>query len=56
MMFSAFVYCSESVALSQFLDSLLSTQSPMTIIQATVNTIESSVLLENINIQRMTRP
>ena len=36
-MFSAMIYCSESVALFQFLHSLLSTQSPRTIIQATVN-------------------
>ena len=45
-MFSAIVYCSESLALSQFLHSLLSTQSPRTIIQATVNTIESGDIIE----------
>ena len=53
MMFSAFVYCSESVAISQFLHSLLSTQSPRTIIQATVNTIESVGLDENKNKKRL---
>ena len=41
MLFSAIVYCSEPVALAQFLHSLLSTQSPRTIIRATVNTIQS---------------
>ena len=53
MMFSAFVYCSESVPLFQFLHSLLSTQNPRTIIQATVNTIESVVFDENENRMRM---
>ena len=43
MMFSAIVYCSKPVALSLFLHSLLSTQSPRTIIQATVNTIQSDI-------------
>ena len=37
--FSVIVDCSESVAISKFLHSLLSTQSARTIIQATVNTI-----------------
>ena len=46
MMFSAFVYCSESVALAQFLNSLLSNQSPRTIIQAIVNTIVSESIKE----------
>ena len=46
MLFSAVVYCSEPVALSQFLHSLLSTQSPRTIIQATVNTIQSDATIE----------
>ena len=41
MMFSAIVYCSEPVGLYQFLHNLLSNQSPRTIIQATVNTIQS---------------
>ena len=50
MLFSVIVYCSEPVALSQFLHSILSTQSPRTIIQATVNTIQS----DNIN-ERMTK-
>ena len=45
-LFSAIVYCSESVALSQFLHRLLSTQSPRTVIQATVNTIESGDIIE----------
>ena len=55
MIFSALVYCSESVVLSQFLHSLLSTQSPRTIIQATVNTIEFNVLHENRNRMKMNR-
>ena len=55
MIFSAFVYCSESVALSKFLHSLLSSQSPRTIIQATVNTIESVVLDENKNKERLNK-
>jgi hypothetical protein len=38
MMFSGIVYCTEPMALYQFIHSLLSTQSPRTIIQATVNT------------------
>ena len=46
MIFSAAVYCSESLPLSQFLHSLLSTQSPRTIIQATVNTIQSDNVKE----------
>ena len=44
MMFTTMVYCSEPVALSQFLHSLLSTQSPRTIIRAIVNTIQSNDL------------
>ena len=44
MMFSAIVYCSEPVALSQFLHSLLTDHSPRTIIKATVNTIQSNVI------------
>ena len=46
MVFSAVVYCSESVALAQFLHNLLSTKSPRTIIQATVNTIQSDHIME----------
>ena len=53
MLFSAIVYCSESVALSQFLHNLLSTQSPRTIIQATVNTIQSGNLKEVFNRDRI---
>ena len=54
MIFSIIVYCSESVALSQFYHNLLSTESPKTVIKATVNTIESKnlkerILRENIN-------
>ena len=45
MLFSAIIFCSEPVALSQFLHNLLSAQSPRTIIQATVNTLKS----DNIN-------
>ena len=41
-MFTAVIYCTESVAFPQFLNNLISTQSPRTIIQATVNTIQSS--------------
>ena len=48
MLFSAIVYCSESVPLSQFLHSLLSTQSPRTIIQATINTIQAEDMKERI--------
>ena len=53
MLFSVVVYCSEPVALSQFLHSLLSSESPRTIIQATVNTIESDNVKEPQNIERM---
>ena len=49
MIFSSLIYCSESVALSQFLQSLLSNQSPRSIIQATVNTIQSGTIKENVN-------
>ena len=45
MLFSAIIFCSEPVALSQFLHNLISAQSPRTIIQATVNTLKS----DNIN-------
>ena len=41
MMLAAMVYCSESVALSQFLTELVSTQSPRTIIKASVNILQS---------------
>ena len=53
MTFSTLIYCSESVALTQFLHSLLSTQSPRTIIQATVNTIQSDNIKEKENRKRM---
>ena len=46
MLFSAIIFCSEPVALSQFLHNLLTTQSPRTIIQATVNTIQSEDIKE----------
>ena len=46
MLFSAIIYCSEPVALSQFLHNLLSTQSPRTIIHAAVNTIQSEDIKE----------
>ena len=49
MLFSAIIYCSEPVALSQFLHSLISTQSPRTIIQATVNTINFGDTKESIS-------
>ena len=55
MMFSTMIYCSESVALSQFLHSLLSTESPRTIIQATVNTIQSGDIEKSMNKKRMNR-
>ena len=45
-LFSAVVYCSEQMQLSQFLHNLLLTQSPRTIIKATVNTIESEQIKE----------
>ena len=47
--FSAIVYCSESVGLSQFLHILLSSQSPRTILQATVNTIMYGDLQESVS-------
>ena len=53
MMFSTMIYCSESVALSQFLYSLLSTQSPRTIIQATVNTVQSGDIKDPMKRNRM---
>ena len=53
MMFSTMIYCSESVALHQFLHSLLSTQSPRTIIQATVNTIEAGDIKDPLNRKRI---
>ena len=49
MIFSIMVFCSESVALSQFYHNLLSTQSPRTVIKATVNTIESGNLKQRIS-------
>ena len=55
MLFYSLVYCSESVQLYQFLHSLLSNQSPRTIIQATVNTIEadSDAIKESSNRKRL---
>ena len=47
MIYSAIIYCSEPVAISQFLHGLLSSQSPRTIIQATVNTIQSENIKKN---------
>ena len=55
MIYFAIVYCAEPVALTQFLHSLLSTQSPRTIIQATVNTIQSDRIQEKSNRQRMNK-
>ena len=50
MIYSAIVFCPESnMKLYQFLHSLLSTQSPRTIIQATVNTIQSGDIKDNLN-------
>ena len=53
MLFSVVVYCSEPVALSQFLNSLLSTQSLRTIIKATVNTIQSENIKESLSKEQM---
>jgi hypothetical protein len=53
MLFSVVVYCSEPVALSQFLNSLLSTQSLRTIIKATVNTIQSDNIKESLSKEQM---
>ena len=54
MMFSVMVYCSESsMKIYQFLHSLLSTKSPRTIIQATVNTIQSNNIREEANRRRL---
>ena len=55
MMFSAIVYCSEPVALSQFLHTLLSTESPRTIIQATVSTIEQEDINGFVNSEYMAK-
>ena len=55
MMFSTMIFCSESVPLYQFLHSLLSTQSPRTIIQATVNTIEAGDIKERSNRKRISQ-
>ena len=52
-LFSTIFYCSESLALSQFLHSLLSSQSPRTIIQATVKTIQSRDIKERSNRKRI---
>ena len=49
MIYAVIIYCKESVALHQFLHNLLSTQSPRTIIQTTVNTIEFHQFKENVN-------
>ena len=47
MVFSAVIFCPENTfKLYQFLHSLLSTQSPRTIIQATINTIESDTIMD----------
>ena len=53
MLFSVIIFCSEPVALSQFLHNLLTTQSPRTIIQATVNTIQSDDTKEVMNRKRI---
>ena len=47
MMFSAVIFCAESVPLSQFLQRLVSTESSRTIIQATVNTIQATDIKEH---------
>ena len=52
-LFAVVVCCSEPLALSQFLNSLLSRESPRTIIQATVNRIESENIIEPQNMERM---
>ena len=52
-LFTTMVYCSEPVAISQFLHSLLSSQSPRTLIQATVNTIESGNIKDTLNQKSM---
>ena len=51
-MFTALIDCSESVKLYQFLHTLISTQSPRTIIQTTVNTIQNDKIMENSNRKR----
>ena len=51
--FSTMIYCSEPVALTQFLHSLISIQSPRTIIRAIVNTIQSGDIQEDDNRKRM---
>ena len=49
MIYSAMVYCPDSnLKLYQFLHSLLSTKSPRTIIKATVSTIESGNIKDNL--------
>ena len=48
MILSAIIYCPEpKIKLYHFLHSLLSTKSPRTIIQATINTIQSENILDN---------
>ena len=49
MIFSATVYCTETVPLYQFLHRLISSQSPRTVIKAIVNTIQSDNIRERKN-------
>ena len=48
MIYSAIIYCSESAPLSQYLHNLLTNERPRTIIQSTVNTIQSDDIDERI--------
>ena len=53
--FAVFVHCSESIPLSNFLHRLVSSQSPRTIIQATVNTITSGDLKYSVDKRGMSQ-
>ena len=51
-MFTALISCTESVKLYQFLHTLISTQSPRTIIQTTINTIQNGKIIKISNKKR----
>ena len=53
LLYSTLVYCGESLAVHSFLHSLLDNDSPRTIIQAVVNTIQADDFQERENRQRM---
>ena len=53
--FAVFVHCSESIPLSNFLHRLVSSQSPRTIIQATVNTVKTGDLKDSVDKRGMSQ-